>query len=42
MENIKFNKILLEFNAAILFNKNCKLYNLTTHYIQIIINGIKL
>jgi hypothetical protein len=32
-------QILLEFNAAIQFNKHCKLYNLTSHYIQIIING---
>jgi len=34
-------QILLEFNAVICFNKDCKLYNLTTHYIQTIINGIK-
>jgi hypothetical protein len=34
-------QILLEFNMAIWFNKDCKLYNLKIHYIQIIINGIK-
>jgi hypothetical protein len=29
-------QILLEFNAAIWFSKDCKLYNFTTHYVQTI------
>jgi len=32
-------QILLEFNAVIFFNKDYKVYNFTTHYIQIIFNG---